>query len=193
MPAPCPGCGTPTPGCGDDAGHRPLSGVHPISRIATGCRTSSGLHSAGSTRWTPPSGRDDGELHRGAHRDDSPAHPAPHQCDDARRSRAPVRHTRAPYRCVCRRPLSGCGRTRATPLSGSAAPPCPALLPRRFPLTSPVSPRDQVAVKGACDRGVCLAAAPARCGAAMPMERTVSGSAARCGWCALHDREAHRR
>lgn len=29
-------------------------------------------------------------------------------------------------------PLSGCGRTRAAPLSGSATPPCPALLPRRF-------------------------------------------------------------
>ncbi|WP_385624630.1 hypothetical protein [Streptomyces sp. P8-A8] len=29
-PASCPGYGTPTPGCGDDAGHRPLSGAHDV-------------------------------------------------------------------------------------------------------------------------------------------------------------------
>ncbi|CAM5626391.1 hypothetical protein SBADM41S_10792 [Streptomyces badius] len=30
MPAPCLGCGTPPPGCGDDAGHRPPGGAHDV-------------------------------------------------------------------------------------------------------------------------------------------------------------------
>lgn len=111
MPGPCPGCGTQAPGWGDDGRHRPLSGVHPTPRIATGYRTSSGLHSSGlhpmdSTEWNPLSGAPDhGGLHRGAHRDGAPPRPAPHYSDDVRHSRAPRCATPdAPH------------RTRATPL-----------------------------------------------------------------------------
>ncbi|MDQ1013404.1 hypothetical protein QFZ82_007972 [Streptomyces sp. V4I23] len=49
MPALCPGCGTPPPGCGDDAGHRPLSGdhdvLHPVAMHDIGWAPLSGLHS----------------------------------------------------------------------------------------------------------------------------------------------------
>lgn len=84
-------CGAQAPGCGDDARHHPLSEGHPRPRITTGCRTSSGLHSVGSTR---PSGAhsgapDDNGLHRGAHHDGAPPRPAPHHSDDARHSRRP--------------------------------------------------------------------------------------------------------
>ncbi|KUH38273.1 hypothetical protein [Streptomyces kanasensis] len=102
-------CGTPTPGCGDEVGH--------------------------STRWAPPSGLHrveptpvrrmtmDSTVVRTAmvrHRTRCAAPP-----DDARHSLAragaphPMLRT-APVRPPSADPLSGCGRTRATPLSSSA-------------------------------------------------------------------------
>ncbi len=87
-PAPCPGCGTPPPGRGDDAGHRPPSGPHPM----------------GPAEWTPLMCADDDGRRRGAHRDVRHRTRCAAPPDDARQSRAPgaPHRTGVPAATPCR-------------------------------------------------------------------------------------------
>lgn len=96
-----------------------------MPRIATGCRTSGGLHLVDSTRWAPPSGahsgapHDDG-LHRGAHHSGAPPYPmrrTVRRCPALESAGAPhPMHRTALVRPQPTNPLSGCGRARIDPL-----------------------------------------------------------------------------